>query len=80
MAERASKSFHRAASGMPAAILLLVLVLLPCLYVLSCGPLARVAEWTGGDWYDAFFAPLIWLYENVPATQPWFDRYLEWWI
>jgi hypothetical protein len=60
-------------------LVVLGLLALPALYVLSSGPLAWVADRTGGNWYDTFFASLIWIYEQYPALQPWLDRYVDWW-
>ena len=59
---------------------LLALIVAPVLYVLSFGPMAWIADRTGGAWYDTLYAPLNWLYEHVPATQPWFQWYLSLWI
>jgi len=74
-----AKTGKRSFGEAPLMVLVLVVVMLPPLYVLSCGPLAWVADQTGGNWYDTLFAPLIWLYEHWPAMQPWLDRYIDLW-
>ena len=71
--DRATK---RHASQTWLVLVVSLLIVMPLLYVLSCGPVAWIADRTGGNWYDEVYAPMNWLYESVPATRPW----LEWYV
>ena len=61
------------------ALVLLLTIVLPVVYVFLCGPLAWLEDRVGGDWYDTLFAPLLWIYDHWPAVQPWLDAYINWW-
>jgi hypothetical protein len=52
-------------------------ILLPPTYVLSTGPVCKVAEklGVGADAVHIVYAPLVWLYHHTPARQP-----LEWYL
>jgi hypothetical protein len=52
------------------------LLLLPVLYVLSMGPVARFATTPGSRHAaQAFYAPLVWLHDSTPLKGP-----LEWYV
>lgn len=55
---------------------------IPVLYVLSIGPVARVIRSAqpvrAPHWVDVVYFPLIWLHENTPLEKP-LDWYVEVW-
>ena len=58
-------------------IVALAVLLLPVLYVLSIGPVAMIVEKMGidRDPFQAFYAPVVWLYDHTFLEQP-----LEWYV
>jgi len=66
-------------------VLVTLLVLLPMLYLLSAGPVARMARSGQLDqsWrsvLDIVYWPLEWTAENVPVVGPAIISYVEWWV
>lgn len=67
-----------------AMVLVVVLVLLPVLYVLSVGPVARLADngLIDQKWntvLGTIYWPLDWTANNVPVVGPAIITYVEWW-
>ena len=59
-------------------VVLLIIFLLPVLYVLSSGPVLRLAEETGfpsEDTISIIYAPLVWLYDDTFLEEP-----LAWYV
>ena len=55
-----------------------VAVMVPVLYVLSTGPVARLAQAAGMEmhWLWTFYAPLRWLASHCPA----FESFMRWYL
>ncbi len=62
------------------ATALFVVALAPVLYVLSVGPALMFYEGDLPDAWLAFYAPLVWLDENVPACRAFFSWYESVWV
>jgi hypothetical protein len=73
-------------SGAAAALLLgAVLVLLPMLYVLSIGPVARMLEdgWISKSWeptLESAYFPVIWAVDTSPAVDSVMTNYMHMWV
>lgn len=77
MQERATEK--TSSSHVGAAVLLLVLLMLPALYVFSVGPVARAFP-DPPTWLRAIYDPLIRLARTTEATEQLFRWYLELWV
>ena len=78
------KATKRGGGAVVVMALVAVLVLLPLLYVLSVGPVARLADngLIDQKWQTVFgviYWPLDWTAENVPVVGPAIIGYVEWW-
>jgi hypothetical protein len=81
MDEKATK---RGGGAVVVMALVVVVVLLPLLYVLSVGPVARLADngLIDQKWntvLGVIYWPLDWTAENVPVVGPAIIGYVEWW-
>jgi len=58
----------------------LLVVAVPFLYVLSCGPAIYVIEKTHAnpDFFEKIYAPLIWLHDRTPMKKP-LEAYAQFW-
>jgi hypothetical protein len=63
---------------------LLAVLCMPVVYFLSIGPAVWAADkgLLNGteDFLNGFYAPLGWLYEEVPVFESFLDWYLEWFM
>lgn len=77
----AKETTAHGSSAMVVAVILLVAVLLPVLYVLSVGPVIMMIERGGTDaeFWAWFYTPLEWLHEHVEFTRSFLDWYVELW-
>lgn len=76
------RSARQDRSGGAVVVFALLLCLgCPLLYCASVGPIIWLVnhDVMAPGPAKVFFAPLNWLYENVPALQPLFDVYIDLW-
>lgn len=75
MGDEVSEPSDRRASGLE--VVVIAVLALPVLYVLSVGPVVKVAQWLDldGDRLKTAYAPLIYLHDHTPMKKP-----LEWYI
>lgn len=62
-------------------VMLVTTVLLPLLYVLSLGPAVMLLERgrVDAEFWNWFYGPLRWLYDQAEFIQPFLDWYVELW-
>lgn len=77
----AKEATTRSSSSAVIVVMLLIIVLLPALYVLSTGPILTMIDRgrLNPEFWNGFYAPLKWLYDNVKLIQAFFDWYFELW-
>jgi 4-hydroxybenzoate polyprenyltransferase len=71
---------ERREAGIVIIVALLLIVLLPALYVLSIGPMFWFYQGPLPDAWMAFYAPLIWLDDQVPLCRRFFEWYVDLWV
>jgi hypothetical protein len=71
---------QRREAGVAILAVLVVLVLLPALYILSIGPVFWIYNGPLPDAWMTFYAPIIWLDDQVPLCHAFFEWYIELWI
>ena len=72
----------RSGGGGRLIVVLLIIFLLPVLYVLSIGPVARLEQETGFPSVDTLriiYAPVVWLYHHTFLDDP-IDWYVALWV
>lgn len=61
-----------------AALFAILLIVLPVLYVLSIGPVARLVP-SPPDWLEAIYFPILWPAEHFEPFREMLEWYLELW-
>lgn len=80
--QKSQRESKRESSGAAvAALLLLVLLFLPILYVLSLGPVIWIVNRTGMEpgVFTVIYAPLEWLHEESEFAKWVLDAYIKLW-
>ena len=65
-----------------AVVLIVLLVVLPCVYVLSIGPAWYLACLGGVYWQEVFawfYSPLLWVCKHLKTLDSMLLEHLKWW-